>query len=215
MFSGIIQDLGTIDRADHRGAETHLAVRTRLAPDLRVGDSLAVDGVCLTVTRRGKRSVALTAVAETLAKTTLGALARGSRVNLEPALRLGDRVGGHLVQGHVEGVGRIRRMTKRGESVEVEIDAGPLLRYVVSTGSIAVDGVSLTVASVDRKGFRVALIPHTLSATTIGAKSVGDAVNLETDMLAKYVERMMGAQAAAAHPTGCSLNRRAGAAASS
>lgn len=191
--------MGVVASARAAGEEAHFRLRTRLAPRLRVGHSVAVDGVCLTVTRATKTTIDVTAVAETLALTTLGRLRAGARVNLEAALRAGEPIGGHMVQGHVEAVGRVRAVESRGESAEMTIDAPPdLLRYVVHKGSIAVDGVSLTVASLEGAGFRVALIPHTLAATTLGERRPGDAVNLETDLIAKYVERLLGDRAAPA-----------------
>jgi len=192
MFTGLIQDVGTIVEVRQEGQACHLEIATHLSGGLREGDSLAVNGPCLTVTSRGTERVRATAVAETLARTTLGRLRRGDRVHLEPALAVGDPLGGHLVQGHVDGVGAVRATTRRGVSVEVSIGAdAEVLRYVVAKGSIAIDGVSLTVAALDEATFTVALVPHTLSMTTLGDRRAGDAVNLEVDILAKYVERMI------------------------
>ena len=193
MFTGLILDVGRVEDVRREGASVHLQLRTRLASELGEGDSLAVDGVCLTVTRIVDDVAQATAVPETLSRTTLEQLSRGDRVNLEPALRVGDRMGGHMVQGHVDAVGRVARLERRGLSTELTVEAGAdLLRYVVEKGSIAVDGVSLTVAAVGSTTFTVALIPHTLGATTLEDCRVGDHVNLETDILAKYVERMLG-----------------------
>jgi riboflavin synthase len=163
------------------------------AAGARLGDSVAVDGVCLTVVACDESTLAFDAVPETLRRTSLGGLAPGARVNLEPALRAGEPLGGHYVQGRVDGVGRVRSLEPEGEGKRMAFSAPPeLLRYVVEKGSIAVQGTSLTVAAVGDGGFEVALIPHTLEATTLGALRPGDDVNLEADVLAKYVERLVG-----------------------
>jgi riboflavin synthase len=194
MFTGLVQDVGTVRAVRREGDSVHLEIETRLGADLVVGDSLAVSGVCLTVTSVAAGSAVATAIPETLDRTTLGALRAGSRVNLEPALRASDRMGGHIVQGHIDGVGVVARTLERGLSRELTIEANPtLLRHVVEKGSIAVDGVSLTVAAVEEQSFTVALIPHTMGATTLADRRPGDRVNLEGDVLAKYVERMLGA----------------------
>jgi riboflavin synthase alpha subunit len=164
----------------------------RTAAEAQPGDSVAIDGVCLTVVDVGGDTLAFDAVPETLERTTLGTLERGSRVNLEPALRAGDPLGGHYVQGHVDGTGRVRSVGAEGEGRRIWFDAPPdVLRYVALKGSIAVQGTSLTVADTDAAGFAVALIPHTLASTTLGALKPEDRVNLETDVLAKYVERLL------------------------
>jgi riboflavin synthase len=181
MFTGIVRELGRVVGFDG----TRLLVE---APETRaeLGDSVAIDGVCLTVAARDGESFAFDVVAETLSRTTLGVLADGDRVNVEPALRAGEPLGGHIVQGHVDGVGRVRSIEQ-----PFWVDAPPaVLRYCVEKGSIAVDGVSLTIAALDDEGFAVALVPHTLAATTLGAAKPGTAVNLEVDVLAKYVERL-------------------------
>jgi riboflavin synthase alpha subunit len=157
-----------------------------------LGDSVAVDGVCLTVVAAEGGRLAFDAVPETLARTALQSLDSGSRVNLEPALRAGDPMGGHVVQGHVDGVGAVRSVEPEGDGARVWIDAPTgVLRYLVEKGSVAVQGTSLTVAGLDERGFAVALIPHTLAATTLGRLAAGDPVNLEADVLAKYVERLL------------------------
>ena len=204
MFTGLVQDIGTIRSLRREGQSVHLELETRLASELVVGDSLAVSGVCLTVTSRGEGRVVATAIPETLARTTLGELSAGARVNLEPALRASDRLGGHIVQGHVDGVGRVTSREARGLSTEVTIETPrELLRYVVEKGSIAVDGISLTVTAVGEASFGVALIPHTLGATTLAERAVGDRVNIEVDILAKYVERVLrGAPARGAEAAG-------------
>jgi riboflavin synthase len=182
MFTGIVRELGRVVVFD--GARLTVEAPQTAAD---IGDSIAVDGVCLTVVEHDGDRFAFDVVAETLSRTTLGALTADDRVNVEPALRAGEPLGGHIVQGHVDGVGRIRSISPQ----PVWVDAPPeVLRYCVEKGSITVDGISLTVAALDDAGFAVALVPHTLAATTLGAAKTGDAVNLEVDVLAKYVERL-------------------------
>jgi riboflavin synthase len=181
VFTGIVRELGRVVAFD--GARLVVDAPETSA---EVGDSIAVDGVCLTVVEHDGGQFAFDVVAETLSRTNLGTLTADARVNIEPALRAGDPLGGHMVQGHVDGVGRMRSVSQ-----PVWIDAPPdVLRYCVEKGSIAVDGVSLTIAVLDDAGFAVALVPHTLAATTLGAAKPGDPVNLEADVLAKYVERL-------------------------
>lgn len=193
MFTGIIRELGRVTDVE-RGAA---AIRLRLdapqtAAQVAIGDSVAVNGVCLTAVAVEDGTLAFDAVPETLRRSSLGRLATGVEVNLEPALRAGDALGGHYVQGHVDGVGRIRSVTVEADDVVVWVDTpAELLRYLVEKGSVTVEGVSLTVAGVDDGGFSVALIPHTLAETTLDALAAGDPVNLEVDVLAKYVERLL------------------------
>jgi riboflavin synthase len=189
MFTGIVRELGHVEAVDEAEQGVRLRVHApQTAAGARVGDSVAVSGVCLTVTDATNGFLAFDAVPETLRRSTLGGLTDGAEVNLEPALRAGDPVGGHFVQGHVDGVGRIRRRTSEG----LEIEAPPeILRYCVEKGSIAVEGVSLTIAGLDEEAFTVALVPHTNEVTTLGRAGEGDEVNLEVDMLAKYVERLV------------------------
>jgi riboflavin synthase len=196
MFTGLVEDTGRIERvaplASGRGRELTVAARL-CEEELPIGASLAVDGVCLTVTTWSRGRVSAVVGPETLERTTLGRLAVGDAVNLERPLRLGDRLGGHLVAGHVDAVGKVARSARRGEAVDVTVSApAPLLRYVVEKGSIAVDGISLTVNRVDDTGFTVSLIPHTQGATTLAARAVGAEVNLEVDLIGKYVERLLG-----------------------
>jgi riboflavin synthase len=189
MFTGLVREVGTVASMVD-GRLTIDAPET--AQGVGLGDSVAIDGVCLTVVAHDATSLSFDAVPETLNRTALGTLDHGSRVNLEPALRAGDPLGGHYVQGHVDGVGSVRSVDPEGDGARVRFEApAALLRYIVEKGSIAVQGTSLTVASVDDTGFEVALIPHTLQATTLGALEQEQRVNLETDVLAKYVEKLL------------------------
>jgi riboflavin synthase len=189
MFTGLVREVGTVSSLVD-GRLTLEAPET--APGVQLGDSVAVDGVCLTVVAHDATSLSFDAVPETLGRTALGTLDQGSRVNLEPALRAGDPLGGHYVQGHVDGVGTVRSVAPEGEGRRVRFEAPPeLLRYVVEKGSISVQGTSLTIAAVDDSGFEVALIPHTLEATTLGELEPDQRVNLEADVLAKYVEKLL------------------------
>jgi riboflavin synthase len=194
VFTGIVRELGTVEAID--GGEESVRLRVR-APETagaaRVGDSVSINGVCLTATEIDDGVLSFDAVLETLSRSTLARLRPRVAVNVEPALRAGEPLGGHIVQGHVDGVGRVRAVAPEGEGVRLEIDAAPeLVRYCVEKGSITVEGVSLTVAGLRDDGFAVALIPHTLEVTTLGSLEGGDDVNLEVDVLAKYVERLLG-----------------------
>jgi riboflavin synthase len=187
MFTGLVREVGAVVSFE----DGRLRVESSIAA--AIGDSVAIDGVCLTVVDGDRQTLAFDAVPETLARTTLGGLQPDAAVNLEPALKAGEAFGGHYVQGHVDGVGRIRSVEPESDGKRVWIDApAEILRYCVEKGSIAVDGVSLTIAGLDDAGFAVALVPHTLAATTLGAAAAGDEVNLETDILAKYVEKLAG-----------------------
>ena len=186
MFTGLVREVGNVVSFE----DGRLRVESSIVA--AIGDSVAIDGVCLTVVDGDRRTLAFDAVPETLARTTLGGLEPGAPVNIEPALRAGEALGGHYVQGHVDGVGRIRSVEAEGEGKRVWVDAPPeILRYCVEKGSIAVGGVSLTVAGLDDEGFAVALVPHTLAVTTLGELAAGRPVNLEADVLAKYVERLV------------------------
>jgi riboflavin synthase len=192
MFTGLIADLGSVAAIGQDGQGATLRIGTSLAGEIAVGDSIAVNGVCLTATRVGSEEFEAQAIRETLERSTLGALSPGDAVNLELALRADGRLGGHIVQGHVDGVGRIAEVREEGFSRVLAIDADPaLLPYVVRKGSIAIDGVSLTVSALRESGFAVSLIPETLQRTTLGRAAVGRAVNLEADILAKHVQRLL------------------------
>jgi riboflavin synthase len=189
VFTGIVRELGAVEAVEGSGTGVRLVVRApATAADAAVGDSVAVNGVCLTAVAAGDGVLAFDAVPETLRRSSLGRLGAGARVNVEPALRAGEPLGGHIVQGHVDGTGRVRRADAEG----LEIEAGEeILRYCVEKGSIAVEGVSLTIASLSEDSFTVALVPHTREVTTLGALAEGDEVNLEVDVLAKHVERLL------------------------
>jgi riboflavin synthase len=183
VFTGLVREVGRVTSFD----DGRLRVESTLSAS--IGDSVAVNGCCLTVVDGDRQTLAFDVVPETVARTK----PFGAQVNLEPALRAGEPLGGHYVQGHVDGVGRVRSFEAEGEGARVWVDPpAELMQYVVEKGSIAVDGVSLTVAGLDDAGFAVALVPHTLEATTLGSLSPGDEVNLEADVLAKYVERLAG-----------------------
>ena len=198
MFTGIVESLGTVESITDVAGGRRLALDVGdLATGLKVGDSLAVNGVCLTAVEVGPDNgvVAVDVVAETLHRSNLGSVAQGDRVNLERPMRADGRFDGHIVQGHVDATGEVTGIVPEGEGRLIRIAASPEgLRYVVEKGSITVDGVSLTVTSVDANGFEIALIPHTMSVTTLGLRQPGDRVNLEFDVLAKYVERLLERQ---------------------
>jgi riboflavin synthase len=194
MFTGLVQDLGRVAAAESSGDGVRLAVATTLAPEIGEGDSVSVNGVCLTAVSVAAEQFEAEVINETLRRSSLHEVRAGSVVNLELPLRATDRLGGHVVQGHVDGVGSVASITADGFSRQVRITADPdVLRYVVRKGSIAVDGVSLTVSDIDDASFTVSLIPETLERTSLGGASVGTPVNLEVDVLAKYVEKLIGA----------------------
>jgi riboflavin synthase len=193
MFTGIIEALCPVVEA-RRGAIWRLTLDLgALASDTKLGDSLALNGVCLTVAARNGTRASFEAIGETIGRTALGTLSQGHRVNVERSLRVGDRLGGHFVAGHVDGVGTIRAKEKRPEETVLRVAVAPDLTALMATkGSVAVDGVSLTLVDVTREAFAVALIPFTLGHTTLGFKEPGDAVNVEVDLLARYVARQLG-----------------------
>jgi riboflavin synthase len=198
MFTGIIEDLGKVDEIKHSNNGSVLSVRTALpVAKFSIGDSVAVNGTCLTVIGKARGTVKMDVSAETLRRTNLGELRPGERVNLERCLTLGKLISGHLVAGHVDGVGRIVSIKPEGDSklYTFEVPANEA-RYLVEKGSVAIDGISLTVFSIRGRRFSVEIIPHTLKVTTLGYKKPGDKVNIESDMLVKYVERMLGERGA-------------------
>lgn len=200
MFTGLVEDVGTVARADRRSDALVLAIRPARIPlaELALGESICHDGTCLTVTDIGRDTFSVLAGAETLARTTLGGLRVGKRLNLERALQVGARLGGHWVTGHVDGAGEVCVRRDLGANLVLGFRTPPvLLRYIVEKGSIAVAGVSLTVNAVDAETFSIAIIPHTRAHTTLGELAIGERVNLEVDILAKHVEKLIQPQRSA------------------
>ena len=196
MFTGLIADVGSVTALERADAGATLRIRTRLAGELSEGDSIAVNGVCLTATSVGEGAFQAQAMSETLTRSSLGALRARGQVNLELPLRVQDRLGGHVVQGHVDGTGTVRAIRDEGFARVLEIEVEPSLRrYLVEKGSVAIDGVSLTVSALPEDGFAVSLIPETLRRTNLGALEEGALVNIEVDMLAKHLERLLEARA--------------------
>jgi len=196
MFTGLIADVGSVTALERADAGATLRIRTRLAGELSEGDSIAVNGVCLTATSVGEGAFQAQAMSETLTRSSLGALRAQGQVNLELPLRVQDRLGGHVVLGHVDGTGTVRAIRDEGFARVLEIEVEPSLRrYLVEKGSVAVDGVSLTVSALPEDGFAVSLIPETLRRTNLGALEEGALVNIEVDMLAKHLERLLEARA--------------------
>lgn len=196
MFTGLVAATGALSAIERAGDEDGAVARieSSLAGELGAGDSVAVDGVCLTARQLHAGGFSADLSPETLTRSALGARSEGDRVNLELAVRAGDRLGGHIVQGHVDGVGTVEDLAGEGPSRRMRVACAPeLLRYVVEKGSIAVDGVSLTAVAVDAQGFSAALVPETLERTTLGDAAAGRAVNLEVDIVAKYVEKLTAA----------------------
>ena len=195
MFTGLVQERGTVQSSEATPEGTRLTVSASLAAELQEGDSIAVNGVCLTATSVEDLRFRADVMNATLQRTSLAGAGPGSPVNLELPLRAGDRLGGHVVQGHVDGVGSVTEVSEDGFSRRLRIDADPeLMRYVVEKGSIAVDGVSLTVVEAQERSFTVSLIPETLDRTNLGQARPGSAVNLEVDVLAKYVEKLVSSR---------------------
>ncbi|MBH0189095.1 MAG: riboflavin synthase, partial [Nitrospira sp.] len=193
MFTGIVEEMGAISMLEKTLAGTRVTVlASTVMGDLKIGDSVSVNGVCLTAVSIGEREFSVEVSPETLSVTTLGSMAAGTPVNLERAMKMNERIGGHLVAGHVDGVGVIRSRQQDGNATFFAIEASQeILRYCVAKGSITVDGISLTINDVTDHGFSVAIIPHTAKVTTLGLKQVNDPVNLESDLIGKYVERLL------------------------
>jgi riboflavin synthase len=193
VFTGIVEELGEIAELDVTPSGARLAVRApKLAPLANIGDSISISGCCLTIVEIDNELLRFEAVPETLSRTALGNLHEGDKVNLEDALRAGEPFGGHLVQGHVDGVGTVTAIAREGDGYRITIETpGSLMRYLAEKGSIGVAGISLTVAALRDDGFEVAVIPHTWESTTVSRWKVGDQVNLEVDVIAKYVERLL------------------------
>ena len=193
MFTGIVEEMGgiTVLKKSLTGTKLTILASTVMG-DLKIGDSVSVNGICLTVVAKTERDFSVEVSPETLSVTTLGHFAVGMPVNLERAMKLNERIGGHLVAGHVDGVGKIRSRQQDANAIVLTIEAPPnVLRYCVSKGSVTVDGISLTINDVTDHGFSVAIIPHTAKVTTLGLKQVNDTVNLESDLIGKYVERLL------------------------
>ena len=197
MFTGIIEEMGAVKSLRQAAGSALLAISAaKVLEGTVLGDSICVNGVCLTVVDLAANAFSADVASETLRVTNLGGLRTGDRVNLERALQLSARIGGHLVSGHVDAVGRIREKREEGNGWRLFFDAPEaVIRYVIKKGSIAIDGISLTVADVDRSGFSIAMIPHTAKLTTLGFKATGDSVNLEADIIGKYVERLLPGRA--------------------
>jgi riboflavin synthase len=193
MFTGIVEEMGAVTSMERTLAGTRLTIlASTVLGDLKVGDSISINGTCLTVASKGEQTFVVDVSPETLSVTTLGRLAGGAPVNLERAMKLTERIGGHLVAGHVDAVGRIRSRHQEGNAIKFVIEAPQqVLQYCVHKGSITVDGISLTINEVTDHSFTVAVIPHTASVTTLGLKQVDDHVNLESDLVGKYVERLL------------------------
>jgi riboflavin synthase len=191
VFTGIVRERGRVVSAESNGGGVHLRIAAPETAGAALGDSIAVSGCCLTVTAADGETLEFDAVPETIARTTLGGLEPGAEVNLEPALRAGEPLGGHFVQGHVDGRARVQALEREGEGSRLRLQLPPELhRYCVEKGSLAVDGVSLTIAALCEDGLEIALVPFTLEHTTLGALAPGDEVNVEVDLLAKYAERL-------------------------
>jgi riboflavin synthase len=192
MFTGLVQDIGSVESVEGGAEGARLRIATRLGPEIGLGDSIAVNGVCLTATEADASGFATEAMNQTLEVTVIGALVPGARVNLELATRADERLGGHIVQGHADGSGRVTEVTDDGFARRIRVELPPeLLRYVVDKGSVALNGVSLTVAGLGDDWVEVSLIPETLERTNLGDAATGDAWNVEVDVIAKYVERLL------------------------
>jgi len=209
MFTGIVEEMGVVKALEYNPKGTRLTIlASTILDDLAVGASVSVDGVCLTVVALNAQEFSVDVSPETLSATTLGKLAAGGPVNMERAMRINERIGGHLVSGHVEGVGSIRDRRQEGNAIVLTIEAPKeVLHYCVSKGSITVDGISLTINEVSERSFTVAIIPHTAKVTALGLKHPGDSVNLESDLIGKYVERLLEARDHLPHQQSPAIDR--------
>ncbi|SFC16305.1 riboflavin synthase alpha chain [Alkalibacterium subtropicum] len=194
MFTGIVEEIGELKKVKKGAKSSELTIKAdKVLEDTKIGDSIMTSGICLTVTSMTDKEFTVDVMSETLERTSLGDMYSGSKINLERALNLQTRLGGHMVSGHIDGTGIITDFKKDDNAVWVTVKAGPeLLRYVIEKGSIAIDGISLTVAAVSDKDFKVSIIPHTADETTLLKHAVGDRVNLEVDLIGKYVEKLLG-----------------------
>ena len=197
MFTGLVEELGRVRRLERQGAFQRLDIAAEhVLSDLAVGDSVNIDGACQTAVAVGADGFVVETVAETLARTTLGTFRVGQEVNLERALRADQRLGGHMVLGHVDGIGQIRTISEQDRELRIEVAAPPeIVRYIAAKGSVCLDGIGLTVAGVTREAFTVAVIPHTFDNTTLSHRRASDSINLEADVIARYVERLFGGEA--------------------
>ena len=193
MFTGLVEEIGTVESVITGANSAMITIRAKkILEDIKIGDSISTNGVCLTVTNFTKNGFSVDVMPETMRRSNLGTLKNGSRVNLERALKLGDRLGGHIVSGHIDGVGIVRGFKKEDNATWVHIEAErEIIKYIIHKGSIAIDGTSLTVADVDDNSFKVSVIPLTRDETTILEKNIGDQVNLECDMIGKYIEKFV------------------------
>ena len=208
MFTGLIEEIGTVESVKKGPKSATISIRAKkILEDMVPGDSIATNGVCLTVTSFSTDSFEVDVMAETMRKSNLNSLSPGNKVNLERALKLGDRLGGHIVSGHIDGTGTIEGFRQEDNAIWVSITAPPdILKYIINKGSIAVDGISLTVAYVDNKCFKVSIIPLTKDETTLIGKNIGDKVNLEVDMIGKYVERLLSFKKDNTHNSNIDIN---------
>jgi len=193
MFTGLIEEIGTISLVVKSAESARLTIKaSKVLEGTKIGDSISTNGVCLTVTSYAQEGFTVDVMAETMRNSNLNLLRPGDAVNLERALRVGDRLGGHMVSGHIDGIGAIKNYKKEDNAVWITIEAAPeLLKYIIQKGSVAIEGISLTVAYIDEAIFKVSIIPHTKEVTTLLRKKVGDIVNLECDMIGKYVEKLL------------------------
>jgi riboflavin synthase len=196
MFTGLVEEIGSVDAVVKSSKSARIAIKaSKVLEGVQLGDSIAVNGVCLTVTYFERGRFTVDVMAETMRRSNLRNLTPGMEINLERALRLGDRLGGHMVSGHIDGMGTIDSYEQEDNAVWITIAASPeILKYIVQKGSIAIDGVSLTIAYIDEEVFKVSIIPHTKDMTTLIRKKAGDEVNLECDMIGKYIEKLLGAK---------------------